>query len=92
MKLKQTLLIAGLAGGLIAGPVAHADETSEIIKTLRQQIDVLDQKVRVLERKQELAHEASHRLAGGGIGEVDFNHIPRDLPSAGLDVFIAAGS
>ncbi len=63
MNLKQTLAVAGLIGGLVIASVAHADETSEIIKSLRQQIDALDQKVRVLEQKQELAREASTTAA-----------------------------
>ena len=63
MKLKKTLIVAGIITGLIVGPVAKADETAEIIKTLREQIDALDQKVRVLERKRELDQDASVEVA-----------------------------
>ena len=63
MKLKETLIIAGLFSGLIAGTVASADETTEIIKNLRQQIDALDQKVRVLERNRELDQDVSAEAA-----------------------------
>lgn len=38
---------------------AHADEAVDEIKTLKEQIQQLDQKLRVLERKQELAHDAA---------------------------------
>ena len=63
LKLKQTLIVAGFIGWLSAGQVARADETAEIIKSLREQIDALDQKVRVLERKRELDQDSSKEAA-----------------------------
>lgn len=64
MKLKKTLIVAGFVSGLAFGPIpTKADETAEVIKALRQQIDSLDQKVRVLERKRELDQEVSVEAA-----------------------------
>ena len=64
MKLKKTLIVAGFVSGLAFGPLtASADETADVIKALRQQIDNLDQKVRVLERKRELDQETSVEVA-----------------------------
>ena len=63
MKLKQTLLLAGIVSGLAFAPAAKADDTTEVIKALRQQIDALDQKVRVLERKRELDQDVSTEAA-----------------------------
>ena len=63
MKLKQTLIVAGLVSGLVFGPAAKADDTAEAIKALRQQIDALDQKVRSLERQRELDQDTSVEAA-----------------------------
>ncbi len=63
MKLKQTLIIAGLVSGLGTVSVVRADDTTEIIQTLRQQIDALDQKVRLLERKRELDQDTAAETA-----------------------------
>src|SRR5882724_7185286 len=63
MKLKHTLFVAGFIGGLIIGPLAKADDTAEIIKSLREQINALDQKVRVLERNRELDQDAVNEAA-----------------------------
>ncbi len=59
MKLKQTIIVAGFVSGLVIGTIAKAEDVSEVIKNLRQQIDALDQKVRVLERKRELDQDTS---------------------------------
>ncbi|HEU5070220.1 MAG TPA: porin [Verrucomicrobiae bacterium] len=57
MKLSQWLL-AGLAGTQVIGTSFAADD-ADTIEGLKQQIQQLDQKVRVLERKQELDQEAA---------------------------------
>jgi phosphate-selective porin OprO and OprP len=59
MNLKRTLLPAALAGVLAAGTIAKADDTAGGLKALRQQIEALDQKVRILERRRELDQEAA---------------------------------
>src|ERR1700743_845411 len=57
-KMKQKIIIAVvLAGGLVSGQRVLADDTTDQINALRQQIDALDQKVRVLERQKELDTE-----------------------------------
>ena len=63
MKLKQIIIVAGFVSGLVIGPIAKAEDVSEVIKNLRQQIDALDQKVRVLERKRELDQDTSVEAA-----------------------------
>lgn len=63
MKLKRILILAGLVGGLAAATAAQADETAETIKALKQQLEALDQKVRVLERKRELDQNAAGEAA-----------------------------
>ena len=60
MKLKQ-LLVAALLGSQIARPVFGADDAT--IETLKQQIDDLAQKVRVLERKRENDQDAAATVA-----------------------------
>jgi phosphate-selective porin OprO and OprP len=52
-----------LVGGLVGGQRVHADATSDAIEELKQQIQQLDQKVRVLERQKELDVEASDAKA-----------------------------
>src|SRR6266540_313387 len=54
------LLPAALATGLAAStPTVLADEPVDTIKALKQQIEALDQKVRILERNRELDGEAA---------------------------------
>ena len=52
-----------LVGGLTNGPRLHADETTDAINELKNEIQALDQKVRVLERQKELDTEASDAKA-----------------------------
>ena len=52
-------MLAGLLLGLAHGPAAKAEDTSETIKELRRQMDALDQKVRALEGRQTLDHDAA---------------------------------
>ena len=63
MKLKPNLFVLILAGGLGAGLAAQADEISDTIYSLKQQIEALDQKVRVLERKRELDQKTADENA-----------------------------
>ena len=55
VKMKHWIITAALAGA----PVLQlaADETSDTIKSLKAQVEALDQKLKILERKQELASE-----------------------------------
>lgn len=62
MKLKQLVLSAAISAAAASTSV-WADETADAIKALRQQIEQLDQKIRVLERKGELDKEASVEIA-----------------------------
>jgi len=63
--MKRNFLIVGtlIAGGLVGVQPARADATSEAINELKQQIQELDQKVKVLERQQELDTEAADAKA-----------------------------
>jgi phosphate-selective porin OprO/OprP len=63
MKLKQLAISAVIITTTTITVPARADDTSDAIKALKQQIEELDQKVRVLERKRELDHEASAEAA-----------------------------
>ena len=63
MKLKRTIIAAGIVSGLAFGLTTKAEDVTEVIKALRQQIDALDQKVRVLERKRELDQDTSTEAA-----------------------------
>src|SRR5882724_1401558 len=63
MNRKQIVIAIVLAGGMAAGQRVHADETTDAINELKQQIQSLDQKVRVLERQKELDTEASDAKA-----------------------------
>jgi len=56
MNLKRTFLFIALAGGL-TGPRVWADDTTNDIQSLKQQIEQLDQKVRRLEQQQETGNE-----------------------------------
>ncbi len=58
MNLKRTLLLLTLAGA-VAGPCVWADDSTNDIQALKQQIEQLDQKVRDLEHKQEQAADDS---------------------------------
>lgn len=60
--IRRTALAAG-AALLIALPRVSGDATTEEIKTLREQIAALDQKLKVLERKQEIKEEESAAAA-----------------------------
>src|SRR4051812_28921825 len=59
MKLKQAVFLAAVAGALMLGGPVRADDTADEIKALREQIQALDQKVRVLERQREIEGEAA---------------------------------
>lgn len=48
-----------LAALVAAGQSVRADDTADQIKALREQIDALDQKVRILERQQQVNQEAA---------------------------------
>ncbi len=56
--MKRILVLMSLAVGF-AGQLAAADETADAINALKQQIEALGQKVRVLERQKELDDEAA---------------------------------
>lgn len=59
MKFKQTILPAVLVGSLIAATSLLADNSVETTSELRKQLQELDQKVRILERKSEIDKEAA---------------------------------
>lgn len=63
MKLRTSLLFVVAAASLAAGQRVWADETADQIKALREQIDALDQKLRILERQKELDTEAAETKA-----------------------------
>jgi phosphate-selective porin OprO/OprP len=63
MKQKQVIIAVMLAGGLAVGPRLYADETTDAINELKQEIQALDQKVRVLERQKELDTESADAKA-----------------------------
>ena len=52
-----------IAGGLVGVQQVRADATTDAINDLKQQIEALDQKVRVLERQKELDTEAADTKA-----------------------------
>lgn len=59
--MKSRLIIIGAMAGMLAssmGSLAGAEDTGDTIAELKRQIQELDQKVRILERKQELEKEA----------------------------------
>jgi len=75
-----------LAGGLVAGQRVLADSTTDAINELKQQIQELDQKVRILERQKELDTEAADAKAkdtpritvgssGLSVGSADSNFV-----------------
>jgi phosphate-selective porin OprO and OprP len=63
MSLKRASLLMTLAGGLAAGQSVWADDTADAIKALKEQIEELDQKVRILERRRELDQEEAEQKA-----------------------------
>jgi phosphate-selective porin OprO/OprP len=63
MKLNRWVIAAAIAGTQTTGYDVRADETSDTVNNLRQQIEQLDQKLRVLERKGELEKEGGTEKA-----------------------------
>ena len=63
MKRKYILVGILVVGGLAVAQSVRADATSDAIDELKQQIQQLDQKVRVLERQKELDTEAADAKA-----------------------------
>jgi phosphate-selective porin OprO and OprP len=65
IKMKRKYLIVGtlIAGGLAGVQPARADATTDAINELKQEIEALDQKVKVLERQKELDTEAADAKA-----------------------------
>ena len=61
MNIKRTLAVV-LAGGALFGQSVRADDSDEL-KALKQEIDALDQKVRILERNGELDKDAAAEKA-----------------------------
>src|SRR5688572_932804 len=59
MKVQRTFLLIAVASGMAMGFSSRADDTADTIESLKQQIQALDQKVRVLERQRELEGEAA---------------------------------
>lgn len=60
---RNTLVGILIAGGLVGAQQVRADATTDAINDLKQQIEALDQKVRVLERQKELDTEAADAKA-----------------------------
>jgi phosphate-selective porin OprO/OprP len=63
MKLNKTLFLIAIAAGLVPARFVHADDTTDAINALKQQIQELDQKVRELEHQKELDTEAADARA-----------------------------
>lgn len=63
MKQNQIIFAVVLAGGVMASESVRADDTTDAINQLKQQIEALDQKVRVLEKQHELETEAQETKA-----------------------------
>jgi phosphate-selective porin OprO and OprP len=81
MNLKRTVFVVTLTGVLTAGQRVWADDTADEIKALREQIQALDQKVRILERQRELDTEVT---------ETKSKDVPRIVAGAsGLSVSTA---
>jgi len=59
MKSYRWVIAAVSIGTQMTGDFVRADEAADTVNSLRQQIEQLDQKLRVLERKEELDREAS---------------------------------
>lgn len=86
MNLKPTLLLMTLAGLLTSTSRLWADETTDAINALKQQIQELDQKVRILQRQKELDADAAEAKAkdtprivvgdrGLSVGSADTNFV-----------------
>ena len=84
--MKRILLFTLLGCSLLASHTALADETGDQIKALRDQINALDEKVRILERQRELDIEADATKAkeapkivvgssGLSVGSADSNFV-----------------
>src|SRR6266516_3037926 len=63
MKPNRWMMTGAIMSVCTAGSELLADETADTINTLKRQIEELDQKVRVLERKSELDREAAAEQA-----------------------------
>lgn len=63
MQLNRSIVTAAILAVYGSGSPMLADDTAETINLLRQQIEQLDQKLRVLERKSELEREAGAEKA-----------------------------
>lgn len=63
MKRKHIIVGTLIASGLVGGQQARADATTDAINELKQQIEALDQKVRILEREKEIDTEAADAKA-----------------------------
>ena len=63
MHLRKSLVSAVLLTGLATGHSLLADNSAEIVNDLRRQIEELDQKVRIIERKTELDKETATEKA-----------------------------
>jgi phosphate-selective porin OprO and OprP len=63
--MKRNYILVGIlaVGGLAGGQTARADATTDAINDLKQQIEQLDQKVRILERQKEIDTEAADTKA-----------------------------
>jgi phosphate-selective porin OprO and OprP len=60
---RKYILVGMLFGGLAGSQMVRADATTDAIEELKQQIQQLDQKVRVLERQKELDTESADAKA-----------------------------
>src|SRR5262249_25633028 len=86
MHAKQIIVGSILIISLAVGEHVRADDTTDAINQLKQQIQELDQKVRILERQQELETETSQDKAkqipqivignnGLSVGSADSNFV-----------------
>ena len=62
MQYRSMVVVAVAATQALLRP-AWADETADEISSLKKQIEALDQKVKILERKQELEQDATAEKA-----------------------------
>lgn len=63
VRIRLTLFSIAIAGGLAMPWCGQADDTADSINVLKQQIEALDQKVRILERQRELGAESADAAA-----------------------------
>ena len=63
MQFNRWVVTAAILAAYGTGSKAGAEDTTDPVKALKQQIEQLDQKVRILERKGELDKEASTEKA-----------------------------